>query len=532
MNTFIDAATFFGDHRPLGIPSDTGEPDFVTLVNRTRNLDASPYPYSILKAILDRENRRLGAGPKTIDSIASINGQTIFIVCGQQAGLFGGPLYTLYKAMHAVQLSLRLSELTGRNVLPLFWVASDDHDFEEVKKIGVKTRDGEKSTIEYHPDRQVEGVPVGEIMLDEGIISAVDSLAETLPTGEASGRYLDILRSAWKPGSRWSDAFTAQMLRLFASYGLVLFDPRWKGVKNLFRSIFIAELSDPLASAALVNKEADAFESVGMRKKALRKSVGSTNLFLTVDGVRLPLFVEKEGFRAGNQSLTKSDMFNIVNSSPDRVSPAASLRPICQDTIMPVAALICGPGERIYMEQVKPLYTLFGVSRSLVWPRASFTVIDSRIIRNAEKERIPLPMMFANSERIRKDLALDSFPRETGKALDSLDALIESGFTRAAESIALIDPTLKDSVKKDMGKVLHIARSIRERALRAHRSSLAISEKRLLSASYFLLPDGKPQERWFGADLIFTSLDDDGFDEFIKATSPHEEYHRIVLPQK
>ena len=151
MLQIVFAKKFFGNDRPSGIPLDTEPPDITKLINRVNTLNPSDYPFPTVKSILERENSRLGSGEKTIKSINSIDNNTVFIIGGQQAGLFGGPLYTLYKAMHIICLSLRLSDLTGRNVLPLFWVASDDHDFEEVKSIHIRTREGYNTKIEYSP---------------------------------------------------------------------------------------------------------------------------------------------------------------------------------------------------------------------------------------------------------------------------------------------------------------------------------------------------------------------------------------------
>lgn len=526
----IDAEMFFEGDRPRKIPSDSGKPDFKQLVSCLKKFDHSTYQYQSLKTVLERENRRLGAGKAAIKSLESIDNNTVFIVSGQQAGLFGGPLYTFYKAMHSVRLASRLSEQSGSSVVPLFWVASDDHDFDEVKQLGVKTHDGAPLVVEYKPRMYREGVPVGEIVLDEGIYSAIDSLAGHLPKGDFAEKYLGIIRGAWKPGRLWSEAFAIQMSRIFERYGLVIFDPGWAGIKTFFRQIFTAELSDPTASAEMVNREADTFEESRKRKKAIRKPEGSTNLFLTVNGIRYPVLLEKKGFRAGKTAFSKNELLDLAGTAPERFSPAAALRPICQDAVLPAAALICGPGERIYLEQIKPLYAHFGVNRSIPWPRASFTVIDSRILRNARKENIPVHRLFHDVERTRTNLALESFPEEVEREFDSLANAVETGFSGLAKSISSIDPTLVNSAKKDAGRVFNIIGGIRKRALRAHKGSLAVSEKRLMSALYSLLPDGGPQERWFGMDSILPLLSGEGFEEFLALTSPDEERHRTIMP--
>ncbi len=486
----------------------------------------------ILKDILRLENEKIGAGQAAIDFIQSIDNNTVFVICGQQAGLFGGPLYTFYKAMHTVRLSSILSSITSRKVIPMFWVASDDHDFREINHLGLQKDDGNISTIDYTPIEYKNGSPAGEIVLDDGICDAINSLAKHRLPDNKSEQYIDIIKKVWKPGRNWVDAFSEQMSKIFSQYGLVMFNPRWGKIKELCRDIMIAELNDPLASSTLINEEADKFETSKKRRKALRKPEGSTNLFFEYEGVRYPLFYNKNVFSAGESTFSKDEILNIINSSPDRFSPGAVLRPICQDAMLPVAATISGQSERLYLEQINPVYQLFNVTRSIPWPRASFTIIDRRTMRNSEKEKVPLEKMFSDLDHIRLELAKNTFPDNIKNKLDVIENTIDNDFNYLAEKIGSINPTLVKSIIKDKGKILHIIKGIKDRAIREHKNLLQIAENRFVSVSYFLMPDNGPQERWFGIDVLLSILDGTGFDELLKLTSPEEEYHRIIIPEK
>ncbi len=525
----IDALSFFPANRPGAIPSDAQAHEWTNLAGRTLQLDPSHYPLETLKVILRRENERTGAGARTLEGIDSIGNDTVFIVGGQQAGLFGGPLYTLYKALHTIRLSERLSEETGRNVLPLFWIASDDHDFAEVKGLGIKSPDGSQRRVEYTPESYCDGTPVGCIILDDGVTEAIQRLADNMTAGDRSDRYLDMVRSAWKPGESRSDAFTSQMLSMSSSFGLIMVDPRWKGIKELFRHVMAAEISNPTASALLVNKEADAFGNSRERRKALRKPAGATNLFLEIEKKRCPVHFDGTLYTAGNETFSEAELLGMLNSSPDNFSPGAALRPVCQDALLPVAAMIGGPGERLYLRQVKPLYDLFGVNGSIVWPRASFTLIDHRIMRTSKKEGIPLGKLFENPEKLRSELAYDSFPENLKNEIDSLEKSVIRGFEGLGKSFSRLDPTLRQSVEKEKGKVIHSIEGLRGRAVRAHKASVSVTEKRFGSAQYFLQPTGGPQERWFGADALYSTLGEAGITELTSLTSPGEGHHRLVF---
>jgi len=531
MFTIIDTDTFFKNDPPAGLPADSPPPNFNALVARTERIDTSRYPLDALKAVLKAGNTRLGADASSLDAIESIGGDSVFVVCGQQAGLFGGPLYTLYKAMHAVRLAKRLTDASGRNIVPIFWVASDDHDFEEVKSLGTITRDGGPLDIAMNPENRREDTPVGDIILDGAIVGAIETLSASCTPGETANRFIELIRRSWRPGQRWTEAFAEQMLGMFEGRGLVLFDPRWEGVKKLFADVYREEISHPADSARLVNEAADSFGSASERKRALRRPEGATNLFLESDGVRHSLMFRDGVFSAGTVSYSSEDLHAIVADHPERLSPAAALRPVCQDAVMPVAAFIAGPGERRYLSQLGMVYDRFGVDASTVWPRASFTIVDRRTVRNAEKEGIPLENLFVDPEKLKADLARWSFPEQAARDLDNLDNAVMDGFASVAKSVAAIDPTLEKAVNKELGRALHITAGVRERAMRAHKASSDISERRLEAAVRLLFPDGVPQERRYGMNTILGVLGGDGFEVLIEATSPGEEHHRIVLPE-
>jgi bacillithiol synthase len=523
----IPSNIFFRSERPSCLPGDSNEPDLNSLIKRVKNFDSSNYPLHEIKNILERENSLLG-GDTAVTRLKALGDDPVFIITGQQAGLFGGPLYTLYKAMHTVRLAEILTEKTGRTVAPLFWVASDDHDFGEVSGIGVRSREGGLKRLEYIPENYTEGVPVGEITLDNGILQAVESFTESNSGGAFAEKFINIIRESWVPGRKWNEAFSIQMSHLFNDYGLIFIDPRWHGIKKLFSNITSAEIENPLKTTELVNLEAEKLKNVGVARP-LQKPESSTNLFIELEGIRYPVKFENGVFFAGEKSFTKHDLLTVLENLPEKISPGAALRPVCQDYFLPVAAQICGPGERIYISQLNPVYKLLGVKEPVLWPRASFTVADPKIIRISEKENIPPEKLFYGADRIISEMSLNTFPPEIESRINDLEKSTGEGFGKLADEITTLDPTLADSVKKDMGKTLFIIDKIRERALRSHKSRMDLKKNRIASTTDFLAPQNKPQERWFGIDSILSVLENGGFEEIINLASPQEELHRIII---
>lgn len=524
-----DAAAFFGGNRPPALPADTPAPDWDVLVDRAVALDGSRHPVAAVREILVREHRRLGAADSLTARLAAIGPDTVYVVAGQQAGLFGGPLYTLYKALHAIRLAERLSEATGRPVLPLFWVASDDHDLDEIRHHTIRGATT-PAIIDYLPGGTEPGTPVSGLVLDDGIAGAVDRLAASLPPGDRADALHALIAACWHPGDRWADAFSRQILRLPGLDGLAVIDPAWPGMKALFRDVFRAEIAEPGRSTAILNEAADSADTSRERRRALRRPEGATNLFLLEGGRREAVYVDGDGFRAGEARFTAGEFAALIETEPDRVSPAAALRPLCQDAALPVAATIAGPGERIYLSQAAALYDMFGISRSILWPRASFTVVEPRILRTADKEGLDPAALFLDPARLLKELATESLPPDTAAAFDTLTAAVRDGFDNLARAVRAIDPTLGVTVDSEAGKSLHGIDRLRDKAARASNAADERLSDRLRAASAFLLPEGGPQERRYGIDAIWSFLGPEGIAALRILSSPGEERHRIVLP--
>ena len=526
----VRAEEWFSGERPALLPGEAPAPDFNALVTRAGALNCAHHPLDDLAAILTREHSRLDAPQSVLSTIGAIDDATVFVVAGQQAGLFGGPLYTFYKALHAVRLARRLAEASGLRVIPLFWIASDDHDIREVGRHSIRGRDGTPLTMHYASDSMLSDAPLGEVVLDSGITAVVDELAGHLPPGDFAERFVEGLREDWTPGLRWTDAFARQMLRYLGRTGLVLFDPRWEGVKRLLAPIFTAELTEPRASAELVNKAAEGFATSRERRAAIHRPDGATNLFVEVDGARLLLTVDERGFNAGGHHFESEDLLALVEREPERFSPAAALRPVCQDMLFPVASLICGPGERHYLKQVEPLYGFFDVDGATVWPRASFTIVDARTARAAKKGGVPVTVLFGDSDTVRARLASTTFPQNIEQELETFEKAVESHTDVLARSLAKLDGSLDSWVEARKGRILHVVHEIGERARRAHRAMEDSAQTRLVTAAAFLVPEGIPQERFYGMDSVLSFLQDDSLDMLLDLTSPDEEFHRIIVP--
>src|SRR5689334_12633441 len=187
---------------------------------------------------LARTNKQWGAGQETLDNIELLRDpETIAVVSGQQAGLFTGPLYTIYKALSAVKLAGCLRQ-RGTKAVPVFWIAAEDHDFAEVAKAEFISRDCQLNHVEVPAGMHREGQPVGRVVLDESIDTAVNQLFELLPNSEFAADMKALLKNAWKPGRGFVDSFASMMTALLGRYGLIFLDPLDPELKKLAAPLY------------------------------------------------------------------------------------------------------------------------------------------------------------------------------------------------------------------------------------------------------------------------------------------------------
>src|SRR6185503_18921827 len=187
---------------------------------------------------LERINRAWNASGKTLEHIATLRDpETIAVVSGQQAGLFAGPLYTIYKALSAIKLAECLS-LRGIKALPIFWIATEDHDFAEVATVEFINRECHLSGVSIDAQIHADGLPVGQVTLDKSIEATRQTLLDGLPNNEFSDDLQKLLGDAYQPGTKFSDGFARMMAALTAEHGLILLDPLDPELKSLVAPLY------------------------------------------------------------------------------------------------------------------------------------------------------------------------------------------------------------------------------------------------------------------------------------------------------
>ncbi len=415
--------------------------------------------------------------------------RAVAVVTGQQTGLLLGPTYTLSKAVTAVALARRLDS-EERPVVPLFWLATQDHDAHEMDNTYVL--DGSE-TLRRLSVTLPEGVAVGRARLTPTMLGAVEAgLAAADPAPRFLPEVRELLRDAAAVATSYSDWFAAILTRLLGEQGLVLVDPLRPDVATLFRGVIEAELSDAGRTPEAVNAAGRRLKAIGYEAQ-LGRGADATNLFVEVDGRRNLLRRRGAGFTAAERDLTRADLLAMLEADPTIITPAAGLRPVVQDFLLPTAVFVLGPGELKYVAQLRDVYRFHGVPMPLAWPRASATVLEPVTARLLARYGLDATTFKARPDRAEED-ALLGLHGHAARFSASAEAL-EAGFAAMLGAVGGIDPTLEGSVRKGhelLGATLERLR---------HKTGAALARRDATTARQFdrlrahLLPLGESAER-------------------------------------
>lgn len=450
---------------------------------------------ALAQALVAQQHRR-GAG-RAAESAARLGKrETVAIVTGQQPVLFGGPLFVLYKAIATVEIAARLESARQAPVVPVFWIAADDHDFAEIRSVTLPDETGTAHTLRYAPQREPAGAPAAAIVLDESTPALLDELARILPAGDFREETLAAVRETYRPGVTLVDSF-ARLLAAIAPE-LVILDAADPAIKRLMAPVLERELrlgSPSSRSVAAVGQEllrAGYHQQVPVRE-------GLLNLFLLDGGVRRPLGTNDGGIeiRGTDRHLSLEEATRRLASAPESWSPGALLRPLAQDIILPTAAYIGGPAEVAYHAQIGGCYEDFGIPRPVLVPRPGVTLLDSARVRVLEAERLDLPDLQGDADGVIARWIRQAHP-EVEASFERMRRVLAQEMGELARALAAQDATLGGAAHAATGRMLHPLETLEEKSMRALKKRDQGRAERLRRAHDVLFPGGSFQERGSG----------------------------------
>ena len=401
--------------------------------------------------ILGAQNHRFGSGPAIEKNLDRLLKGAVAVVTGQQVGLFGGPAFSFYKALSAIHTARQLSA-NGLEAVPVFWMATEDHDLDEVRHT-TWFSDGTLQRFEL-PNQDHTDVPVGRVTLGAEITKLV-SEATSLLAGPDGNSLSETLLAAYTPEATYGTAFAQLFARVFETDGLILLDPLDEQLHQLSEPILQKALEQRDELNALLLKRGKALEQAGYAAQ-VNVTSSSTVLFSLEGGRRKVLTSSGNGdsFSASGHAAPKEQWLERVKTSPELFSPNALFRPVVQDYLLPTVAYFGGPAEIAYYAQSQVLYERLLGRMPVILPRADFTLVDPKAVRILKKYHLEVEDVWQGRQKLRKRMYGETVPKKLAKEFDTSWLHMEKIAKKLQKAIAKVDPTIQGTISRS-GKRIH-----------------------------------------------------------------------------
>ncbi len=453
--------------------------------------------------ILERQNRAWGASPKTLANIERFRRGALAAVTGQQVGLFGGPLFSIFKALTAVKLAEQAT-FAGVDCVPVFWLATEDHDLAEVNHVALLSEHGlpERFAVESHAfqSNAVADAPVGAVTFGPEIDPVVERAATLLGDSEVTAW----LRQAYRPGETLGSAFALLFARMFAEWGVILLDPAGKDFHDLAKPLFRAaiERASELDEALLARGKA--LEAAGYHQQ-VKVTSASTLLFEVKNGARTVVRRRNNGtngatgnvgdFAVGEERISREELLGSIQKAPEKFNPNVLLRPVLQDYLLPTLVYTGGAAEVAYFAQAAVVYEKLLGRVTPILPRFSATLLEPKPERILTRYQLGLSDLFHGPEKVREAIAARSLPSDLQARFTEAYASAEQSMAAVRESIGKLDSTLVEAADRARTRMWYQINRLHRRASRAELLRNDVISRHADALSHALFPYKVLQER-------------------------------------
>ena len=443
--------------------------------------------------VLERQNRGWQASAKTLENIGRLRRGAFATVTGQQVGLLGGPAFALYKALTAVKLANDAAS-AGIDCVPVFWLASSDHDLAEVNQVAIPGPDAVLRTLTA-ATQGLPDAPVGSVTFGSEIAAVVEQAADLLGDSEVSA----LLRESYRPGENFGSAFARLFARLFGEWGVIFLDASDPSLGPIAEPIYRAAIEGAAEFNEALLARGRELDAAGYHQQ-VKVTPASTLLFALREGSRIPLQRRANGnaeadFLIGEETVTRVELLRCISAKPEGFSPNVLLRPVVQDYLLPTLAYTGGAAETAYFAQAAVLFqALLGRVTPIV-PRFSATLIEEKPAALLQRYGLGITDLFRGAEALRELLAARNLPQELQQAFDAAGADMEKSLGTIRAALERLDKTLVEAANNAAGKMQHQLSQLRDRAARAELRQSEVLGRHADLLSNLLYPNKTLQER-------------------------------------
>ncbi len=479
-----------------------------------------------ISSILEKQNLEWGASAQTLQNISYLKDkQTSVVFTGQQVGIWGGPLFTIYKGISAIKLAHQLSEKLKVKVIPLFWLAADDHDFLEVNHIYLLNPHSQVTRIEYKGKVDWNGKPMAKVLLDGSIHDFFEKANQNFAETKHKKAILGKLSEFYREGQSLSVAFGKWLTFLFGKFGLVLVNPADKELKHLAVPIFEKEIEQ---NGKLENIFRETNFKLGEKNyhHQVKKKENYLNIFVD-NGQRSTVRKEKETLvvESTQEKFSCEQLKGLLKQKPNLFSPNVVLRPIVQSYLFPTLAYVGGPSEVAYFAQLKELHQVLDVNMPVVYPRAALTLLEKKTWEILEKYNLDIKDVLSQDiELVINHMVEKTLPANWEEAFTETQSQIKQNFEKLEQEVIQIEPTLKETFTTSKGKIDFELNKLKEKYFQAYKRKNNTVREQIHKLKNHLYPENDLQERRFNIvyylnkygfeliDFLYDNIKEDDFE--------------------
>lgn len=427
-------------------------------------------------------------------------GQGYVVTTGQQPGLLGGPLYSVYKAITAACLADHLEQQLGRPVVPVFWTASEDHDWQEADHAHWVDLENQLHRLTLPPVVGAGQQPLHRLVMGAGVHDVLDALAGMMTGTDLATAQLERLREHYRPEATLPDAFEGWLAALLEPLGVLFVQAHDRWLKQGSVAVLSREIERSVEHEQLLATRAAALEAAGYDVQVTILE-GGLNVFLEGEGGRERIYRDGEGFhlRHSGQRFTPQELASALRDDPSRFSANVLSRPVVESAVLPTLAYVAGPGELAYFAQLDPLFEAHGIEMPVVVPRLGATVVEAKVDKVLRKFGLEISQMARPFHELAAERARDDMPEELRRALGAFRGAIGAQIGELTKAVQALDPTLKGTVGHVRSVAFDALDDVERKALHAVKRENEIALQQLEKAHVHLFPDGQPQERCLNA---------------------------------
>jgi bacillithiol synthase len=495
----------------------------------TRAQRPNPARSLMATVVADQLASRQAPAPAREAAAALAQSQAVVVITGQQAGLFGGPLYTLLKALTTIQIARQVGAEHGVPVVPVFWVDAEDHDFEEIRHATVFDREMAVADIRLADLPGAGALPAAAVTLAPDVDEALTALETQLPPTEFTPALIASLRRHYAAGRSLATACASWLDELLGPHGLVVFDASDRRAKPAVASLFRQELEHPCRTAHLTRAAGEAMARLG---HAAQIDPGDDVVCLFyLDGTgRRPIRYRNGQFLVADAPRDVAQLLADVDAHPERFSPNVLLRPIVQDTLFPSICYVAGPSELAYQAQLADAYRAFVVPQPLLVSRASATLIDSAAAKFLDRYQVALETLQVQDESALNRLLESQLPPGLDAAFADLDRQLAEATARLKAPASTVDPTLSGAVDTTLERLRDTLRTLQGKIVQASKKKDDTLRRQFGRTRTLVFPGGVSQERAISLAFFINRYGPGLVDRLLGILPPLPAAHYVITP--